>query len=437
MLFRPRSFAFAAALCVALIPYGCSQSPTSASSEKAPSTSNGDKKDFIPATLTKAAPASPKLPVRREADDVARFLSGLPGNPDSPFAELENKWEWKSHKKYLDQAWDRANKVLLSGLSEFHKTELTDPKIDDAAVFYPFSGPDTLFVTYAFPKSPTYVLVGLEPPGTLPTFAHIQKQLDGKKTDDKKSQEKNSDDKKPADAKAGSTMASYLADVRETVASVLGRSFFITKQMDSQFRGQVSDGLMVPIIELLVRSNMTISGYRYIRLDDNGEVIDRDLSKPASSNRGIEIEFTDSDKNLHTLYYFSMNLADERFKNNKPFQAFMANMKGFSAAFKATSYMTHHVEFSAIRQLVLDNANTILQDDSGIPFKNYKPDTWKVQLYGKYVQPFGVFKYWSEADLAEAYTKPDVKALPFRIGYGYSVIPSNELVARRIQPIAK
>ncbi len=316
----------------------------------------------------------------------------------------------------MDQAWERANKVLLSGLTEFHKTELTDPKIDEAAVFYPFSGPDTLFVTYAFPKSPTYVLVGLEPPGTLPTLAHIQKQIDGKK--------------QGGDSKNNS-MADYLADVRETVASILGRSFFITKQMDSQFRGQVSDGLMVPIVELLVRSNMTISGYRYIRLDDNGEVIDREQSKPASSNRGIEIEFTDSDKNLHTLYYFSMNLADERFKSNKPFQTFMTGMKGFSAAFKATSYMTHHQEFSAIRQLVLDNANTIMQDDSGIPFKFYKPDVWKVQLYGKYVQPFGVFKYWTEPDLAEAYTKPDVKQLPFRIGYGYSVIPSNELVARR------
>jgi len=427
MLFRPRSFAFAAALCVALIPYGCSQSQTTTSADKPASTSGEDKKDFVPASLTKQAPATPKLPVRREADDVARFLSGLPGNPDSPFLELENRWEWKSHKKYLDQAWDRANKVLLSGLTEFHRTELADPKIDEAPVFYPFSGPDTLFVTYAFPKSPTYVLVGLEPPGTLPTMAHIEKQIDGKKAGDGK----NSSDGK------NSPMAGYLADVRDTVASVLGRSFFITKQMDSQFRGQVSDGLMVPIVELLVRSNMTISGYRYIRLDDNGDVIDRELSKPASSNRGIEIEFTDSDKQLHTLYYFSMNLADERFKNNKPFQAFMANMKGFSAAFKATSYMTHHAEFSAIRQLVLENANTIMQDDSGIPFKNYKPETWKVQLYGKYVQPFGVFKYWTEPDLAEAYTKPDVKPLPFRIGYGYSVIPSNELVARRIQPITK
>jgi hypothetical protein len=97
--------------------------------------------------------------------------------------------------------------------------------------------------------------------------------------------------------------------------------------------------------------------------------------------------------------------------------------------------MTHHREFSVIRDLVLNNANTIMQDDSGMPFKYLVADTWKVQLYGKYTQPFGVFKYWAEPELAKAYSEPGVKPLPFRIGYGYSAIPSNELVARRVHPL--
>ena len=127
-------------------------------------------------------------------------------------------------------------------------------------MFYPFSGPDTLLVTYAFPHSPTYVLVGLEPPGTLPTPAQIDKQIATRK------------------------MTDYLGDVRETVASILGRSFFITKQMDSQFRGQVTDGLMMPILELLVRSHYSISSFRYVRLDENGQVVDRE-PKPGQADR--------------------------------------------------------------------------------------------------------------------------------------------------------
>lgn len=411
MFFRARNIAVCAVLCAALIPSGCSQPtpPAQAEAKEAPAAA--------PANPTPApAPAAPtpKLPPRRDADDTARFLAGLPGKPDSPYLELEKKPEWKYHAKLLDSAWERADKVLLSGLDDFQKQELNDPIIQNAPTFYPFSGPDTLLVTYAFPHSPTYVLVGLEPPGTLPAAEDIDKQFEKRK------------------------MSEYFGDVRDTVASILGRSFFITKQMDSQFRGQVTDGLLMPILELLVRSHYAISSFRYVRLDDTGQVIERDPKQTTGQDRGVEVEFTsDNDHSLHTLYYFTMNLTDERLKNNKPFQTFVANMKGFNTALKATSYMTHHREFSIIRDLVLNNANTIMQDDSGIPYKYYTPDTWKVQLFGKYTQPFGVFKYWAEPDLAKAYNEPGVKPLPFRIGYGYSVIPSNELVARRIHPVGQ
>ena len=404
MFFRARNLAVCAVLCAAIVPSGCSQTTPP----------QAETKDPAPAAA--AAPAvtaaALRLPPRREADDTARFMAGLPGKPESPYLELESHGEWKDHAKRLDAAWVRAEKVLLGGLDDFQKQELNDPAIQNAPVFYPFSGPDTLLVTYAFPHSPTYVLVGLEPPGTLPTPASIDKQLEKRK------------------------MTEYLGDVRETVASILGRSFFITKQMDSQFRGQVTDGLLMPILELLVRSNYSISGFRYVRLDETGQVVDREPKPGQATDKGVQIEYiSDTDHSVHTMYYFTLNLADERLKENKPFQTYIASLKGFNAAFKATSYMTHHREFSVIRSLVLDNANTIVQDDSGMPFKYLTPDTWKVQLYGKYTQPFGVFKYWAEPDLAKAYTDTTVKPLPFRIGYGYSVIPSNELVARRIHPL--
>ncbi len=405
MFFRARNLAVCAVLCAALVPIGCSQPAPQVEVKEAPAAA--------PVAATPVANAAPaaKLPPRRDADDTARFMAGLPGKPESPYLELESRPEWKDHAKRLDAAWERANRVLLSGLDEFQKQELNDPAIQNAPTFYPFSGPDTLLVTYAFPHSPVYVLVGLEPPGTLPTPALIDKQIEKRK------------------------MADYFVDVRETVASILGRSFFITKDMDSQFRGQVTDGLLMPMLELLVRSHYTIASFRFIRLDEDGQVVDREL-KQTASNRGVEIEFTsDADHSLHTLYYFSMNLADERLKQNKPFQSFIAGLKGFNTAFKATSYMTHHREFSVIRDLVLNNANTIMQDDSGMPYKFLVADTWKVQLYGKYTQPFGVFKYWAEPELAKAYSEPGVKPLPFRIGYGYSAIPSNELVARRVHPL--
>ena len=58
-------------------------------------------------------------------------------------------------------------------------------------------------------------MVGLEPAGTLP----------GPKDFEKKNLEQ------------------YLDATRVSISSELDRSFFITRQMDRQFRGQVTDGL--------------------------------------------------------------------------------------------------------------------------------------------------------------------------------------------------
>src|SRR5580698_4337646 len=137
--------------------------------------------------------------------------------------------------------------------------------------------------------------------------------------------------------------------------SELGRSFFITRQMDQQFRGQVTDGLLLPILQLLVRTNHTILGFRYVRLDEQGAVIDRTLDYHATTrygNKGVEIEFRSEDQSEHQLYYFSVNLSDERLAENKPFQTYVFTLKASTTMFKSTSYMLHRRDFSLIRNLV-------------------------------------------------------------------------------------
>jgi hypothetical protein len=224
------------------------------------------------------------------------------------------------------------------------------------------------------------------------------------------------------------------------MASELGRSFFITRQMDQQFRGQVTDGLLLPILQLLVRTNHSILGFRYVRLDEQGRVIDRTLDYHAATrygNKGVQIEFrSDADESLHQLYYFSVNLADARLDENKPFQSYVASLKGATTMFKSTSYMLHRREFGLIRKLVLENSAAVLQDDSGIPFHWFGADLWKVQLYGDYDRPYGSFKWMEQADLRNAYKQPGTKPLPMHVGYGYRKITSNLLLAKRVVPAA-
>ena len=297
----------------------------------------------------------------------------------------------------------------LPAMRTFQKAELSSRPAAASTVFYPFSGPDALTVTVFFPQSPVYVLVGLEPAGTLP--------------DPKELERKN--------------LEEYLAATRSGMASELDRSFFITRQMDRQFRGQITDGLCLPILELLVRSGHTILGFRYVRLDEGGQIVERasDYHAPGRiGNQGLEIEFLrDSDQSAHKLFYFSVNLSDSRLHQDRPFVTFLSTLRGSTTFLKATSYMVHKPEFSIIREHILTESEAVLQDDSGVPYHFYLPPSWQVQLYGEYVRPYGSFRWLEQPDLRKAYLTQNPKPLPFRIGYGFRDVPSNLLFATRLK----
>ena len=111
-------------------------------------------------------------------------------------------------------------------------------------------------------------------------------------------------------------------------------------------------------------------------------------------NKGVEIDFrTDTDGSVHKLFYFSVNLSDERLRQNEPFLRFLSGLGRVTTFFKATSYMPHMPGFATIRDRVLENSAAILQDDSGIPYRFYDAKRWHVQLYGDYERPYGSFAW--------------------------------------------
>jgi hypothetical protein len=353
------------------------------------------------------APVVDTVPQNRDADDTARFLAGMPGKAGSPYKELESSPAWQEHRQVVDKAWSGTESSLIAGLGEFQKQELGASPLDTAPVFYPFGGPDAMTPVLFFPRSPSYVMVALEPAGTLPTPAKLEKK----------------------------NLGQFLPSLRDTMGSVLGRSFFITREMDRQFRGQVTDGLMIPILQILVRTGHTINGVRYVTLNEAGEPVERPAEWHTANkhgNRGFELSYrTDSDGSQHHLSYYSVNLDDQHLADNLAFRKFAERLKGSTTMFKATSYMTHNKEFSSIRDISLSISGAILQDDSGLPYNLFDAATWKVQLYGEYTQPYGSFHFRVQKDLRQAYQNVGVKPLPMRIGYGYGKMASNLLLARR------
>ncbi|HEV2200465.1 MAG TPA: hypothetical protein VGR73_11650 [Bryobacteraceae bacterium] len=351
------------------------------------------------------------VPHSREADDVAHFIAGLPSRAGSPFAEAENSEEWKDHRRLLDQSWKRAEAGFIAGLRSFGESTVQQGSGAARPLFYPFGGPDALTAVLCFPQSPAYILAGLEPPGTLPTSA----QLDRK------------------------NLPLFLGAIRESMASELGRSFFVTREMDHRFRGQLTDGLMLPILFLLARTDHEILGLRPVRVDEEGRVVALPADGAVGAkfrNRGVEIEFQGKGA-PQRLYYFTVNLNDKRLGANTGFQTYVTQLGTVKTLLKATSYMTHRPEFSVIRNRILAQSEAILQDDSGIPYKFFDPAVWQVRLFGEYERPYGSFRWLEQPTLRQAYQAPGVEPLPFHIGYGFSRIPSNLLLARRSNTAAR
>jgi len=189
-------------------------------------------------------------------------------------------------------------------------------------------------------------------------------------------------------------------------------------------------------LELLVRSGHTILGFRYVRLDDGGKIVERafDYHAPGRiGNKGLEIEFRrDNNQSVHKLFYFAVNLSNERLQEDRPFVSFLSTLQGSTTFLKATSYLIHDPEFSIIREHVLAASAAVLQDDSGVPYHFYLSSSWRVQLYGEYVRPYGSFRWLEQPDLRNAYLTQKPRPLPFRIGYGFRAVPSNLLFATRI-----
>lgn len=130
--------------------------------------------DLVPGVC--ADPFSAEIPYDRYADDLGRFLAGLPGRTRSPFGEVEGLPAWIEHRQELDRAWSGMERSSLAAMRAFQKQELGAAPVIQAPVFYPFSGLDALMVTTFFPANAVYVMVGLEPAGTLPSPRQFEPQ---------------------------------------------------------------------------------------------------------------------------------------------------------------------------------------------------------------------------------------------------------------------
>ncbi len=110
----------------------------------------------------------------------------------------------------------------------------------------------------------------------------------------------------------------------------------------------------------------------------------------------------------------------------------MSNQEGEMITYvKSASYLMHKSHFSAVRNLIIDKSNYVLEDDSGIPLKFFDAKTWQPFLYGTYSGTIPMFSGFYQKDLKSAYDSLSHKSLDFGIGYKHKMGQSNLLLFKK------
>ncbi|HEY9867365.1 MAG TPA: hypothetical protein V6D21_24530 [Candidatus Obscuribacterales bacterium] len=328
--------------------------------------------------------------------DTAKLIAGIKVDPKSQFYPLTQSEFWVNYHGFIEPAWSKLEKEQLAKVSQWSKQELATINQSNPRIFYPFSGPDFLYSHLFFPTAQEYVLVALEPVGTMPNFKELSESQRHQK----------------------------LGDVKNSLYSLLQFSFFQTKEMKSDLSNQ---GVLPLILLFMARTNNIILELEYIGLDKDAKV--QKFEKGMIP--GVKIDFVpQGEKEPRTLYYFSADISDEGLKKTPQFSKFIKQIEQPVTYLKAASYLMHRPAFTGIRELILAQSQAILQDDSGIPLNFFAEKQWNLNFFGTYTAPIPLFSVRYQPDLRKVYqNNPAVKPLNFGVGYKFGVNQSNLMLA--------
>ena len=332
------------------------------------------------------------------ADDTAKFLAGMTPSADSPLTPLTRDPAWQRHAKFFDTAFAQLEARQLSRIRAWSETNLAAPR---PTMFYMFSGPDFLYADAFYSKASTYVLSALEPPGSVPDLARLPR--------------------------GGISAALY--SVERSLGSILSFSFFITKQMKVDLHAGQINGTLPVLYVFLARSGKTIKSVTPVALDDKGAAYFANENPGPNAVRGARIIFAGPDGMEKTLYYFSTDLSNSGVRVSG-FLKFCSTLAPGNSLLKSASYLLHSGNFTTVRDYILANSATVIQDDSGIPLGYYGSKKWRFFPFGRYPGPIDEFPGRYQESYAALFRR--AQPMDFGIGYRWRTHESNLLLSVRL-----
>lgn len=355
----------------------------------------------------RAYSAGEALEFNRRATATAQILAGISPNPPDPtlmrFIETD---AFKEHQQWMTHSWNQV-RGRIQTMESWRSHEIKLSGAQRKTVLYPFSGPDFLNAYTFFPEHGRYVFFSLERPGALPDLESVT----------------------PVQ------FAKLLQDVRSAFRDIFERNYFITSYMTKQLTTPWIRGT-VPVMATM----MALMNRRIVRIEplDLFPELTRSYDAPEAKRprvlmRAVRIEFANPNApGTQQLYYVSLDATDKALEYYPHFLAWAGQYKPATVLLKSASYLLHDNQFTKTRDMLLDAADVVVQDDTGIPYRYISQEPWQVKLYGRYRKPIRPMTYAYQKDLETAYSsRPEQTPLPFPFGYHWRGQESGLIIAHR------
>jgi hypothetical protein len=340
---------------------------------------------------------------------TARILAGFePEIEDERFVRLTEQQAWRSQISAC-RAGAAKVKQRLTTIDAWRRENLGD-ETSGSTLVYPFSGPDFVNAYAMFPDCDNYVFFSLEEPGSPPALDRMDAEH----------------------------LTRTLGDLRIALNDLVHLNFFITPNMAEQVRTSSLRGVTPVLMAMMALLDLRIE--RFSKIDLWPERVQAIAESPPAKRpklpmQAIQIDFLNpASGRSQTLWYFSLDASDAQLKYYPEFVEWLREFRDPVVLLKSASYLLHGEGFRQVRSFILDRANKIVQDDTGIPYRMLADEAWKVALHGQYEQPVDLFKKRYQSDLASAFSKSagHQKAVPFPFGYNWRTRGNSfVIVARR------
>ncbi|MEY3342814.1 MAG: hypothetical protein RL090_498 [Bacteroidota bacterium] len=369
--------------------------------------SNSNTKDTVIAKADTVVEAVTTRETHPYFNSIMNFISGRSGS------DISFPIDTAYFNKYSSELAENMKKIednRLFKVRDWYSNVLkSNSRNDSLPVFYPFSGGDFLHIHYMYPNANEYVMMAIEPVGYFP-------DMDSMSVEDK---------------------TKLLGDVNYNMRDIFNKSYFITKNMHSDLRSRkLITGMILPIVWGIGVTGHEILDIQDASFDSAGKVMLKPITeRDHNFTKGVQITFrkkgTSQEK---TVTYFSVDISDKGFASETALVKYLDSKEPYNSFLKAASYLPHYRSFSGIRNNLLAKTVNHVQDDTGIPYKYFTPETFTAKVFGYYTKPVADFnENLFQKDLASAYRDSTIFGgrLDFSMGYHWASSEQNEMVFMR------